>query len=42
VKRLTGALTQLIRRYEQQFGEIPMQPGQIGAGGAAPPPPRNR
>ncbi|HSZ57506.1 MAG TPA: DUF3467 domain-containing protein [Tepidisphaeraceae bacterium] len=42
VKRLTGSLTQLIRRYEQQFGEIPMQPGQIGAGGAAPPPPRNR
>src|SRR6476660_548723 len=28
VKRLTGSLTQLIRRYEQQFGEIPMQPGQ--------------
>jgi hypothetical protein len=33
VKRLTGSLTQLIRRYEQQFGEIPMQPGQGGAGG---------
>ena len=31
VKRLTGSLTQLIRRYEQQFGEIPMQPGQPGA-----------
>ena len=30
VKRLTGSLTQLIRRYEQQFGEIPMQPGQTG------------
>src|SRR4051812_34036048 len=27
-KRLTGSLTQLIKRYEQQFGEIPMQPGQ--------------
>ena len=27
VKRLAGSLTQLIRRYEQQFGEIPMQPG---------------
>ena len=34
VKRLTGSLTQLIRRYEQQFGEIPMQPGQPGATGA--------
>jgi hypothetical protein len=42
VKRLTGSLTQLIRRYEQQFGEIPMQPGQIGAAGAATPQPRNR
>jgi hypothetical protein len=40
VKRLTGSLTQLIRRYEQQFGEIPMQPGQLGAGAATPP--RNR
>ncbi|HXE51648.1 MAG TPA: DUF3467 domain-containing protein [Tepidisphaeraceae bacterium] len=29
-KRLTGSLTQLIRRFEQQFGEIPMQPGQTG------------
>jgi hypothetical protein len=29
-KRLTGSLTQLIRRYEQQFGEIPTQPGQPG------------
>jgi hypothetical protein len=27
-KRLAGSLTQLIRRYEQQFGEIPAQPGQ--------------
>src|SRR5690348_14849114 len=27
-KRLTGSLSQLVRRYEQQFGEIPMQPGQ--------------
>lgn len=42
VKRLTGSLTQLIRRYEQQFGEIPMQPGQMGTAGAATPPPRNR
>jgi hypothetical protein len=38
VKRLTGSLTQLIRRYEQQFGEIPMQPAQLGAGAT---PPRN-
>lgn len=30
-KRLTGSLTQLIRRFEQQFGEIPTQPGQPGA-----------
>lgn len=29
-KRLTGSLTQLIRRFEQQFGEIPVQPGQAG------------
>ena len=28
VKRLTMSLQQLIKRYEQQFGEIPMQPGQ--------------
>ena len=28
-KRLTGSLTQLIRRFEQQFGEIPTQPGQV-------------
>lgn len=27
-KRLAGSLTQLIRRYEQQFGEIAIQPGQ--------------
>src|SRR5437764_3702511 len=27
IKRLTASLSQLIRRYEQQFGEIPMQPG---------------
>ena len=27
VKRLSGSLTQLIRRYEQQFGELPTQPG---------------
>jgi hypothetical protein len=30
-KRLTTSLGQLIRRYEQQFGEIPMQPGQPAA-----------
>ena len=28
VKRLTMSLQQLVRRYEQQFGEIPTQPGQ--------------
>ena len=33
IKRLTGSMTQLIRRYEQQFGEIPMQPGQTGGTG---------
>lgn len=27
-KRLTGSLSQLVRRFEQQFGEIPTQPGQ--------------
>ena len=27
-KRLAASLTTLIRRYEQQFGEIPAQPGQ--------------
>jgi hypothetical protein len=27
-KRLSMSLTQLIKRYEQQFGEIPTQPGQ--------------
>src|SRR6185436_19987101 len=27
-KRLTMSLTQLIKRYEQQFGEISMQPGR--------------
>jgi hypothetical protein len=27
-KRLAGSLAQLIRRYEQQFGEIPQGPGQ--------------
>jgi len=26
-KRLAMSLTQLIKRYEQQFGEIPTQPG---------------
>src|SRR5205085_11916883 len=33
VKRLTASLSQLIRRYEQQFGEIPMQPGTPRAQG---------
>ena len=27
-KRLAMSLTQLVKRYEQQFGEIPTQPGQ--------------
>lgn len=27
-KRLLASMTQLIKRYEQQFGEIPMQPGR--------------
>ena len=27
-KRLAMSLGQLVKRYEQQFGEIPMQPGQ--------------
>jgi hypothetical protein len=26
-KRLAGSLGQLIKRYEQQFGEIPVRPG---------------
>ena len=28
IKRLSMSLVQLVRRYEQQFGEIPTQPGQ--------------
>lgn len=28
IKRLSTSLAQLIKRYEQQFGEIPVQPGQ--------------
>lgn len=28
VKRLGASLGQLVKRYEQQFGEIPSQPGQ--------------
>jgi hypothetical protein len=28
VKRLAASLTQLVKRYEQQFGEISTQPGQ--------------
>jgi hypothetical protein len=31
VKRLTMSLQQLVRRYEQQFGEIPTQPGPRAA-----------
>ena len=27
-KRLAASLQQLVKRFEQQFGEIPMQPGQ--------------
>lgn len=27
-KRLAMSLGQLIKRYEQQFGEVPLQPGQ--------------
>ena len=27
IKRLAASLTQLVKRYEQQFGEIPTQPG---------------
>jgi len=27
VKRLAASLQQLVRRYEQQFGELPMTPG---------------
>ena len=27
VKRLAASLQQLVRRYEQQFGELPAQPG---------------
>ncbi len=27
IKRLSMSLVQLVRRYEQQFGEIPTQPG---------------
>jgi hypothetical protein len=26
-KRLAGSLAQLVKRYEQQFGEIPVRPG---------------
>lgn len=27
-KRLSASLQQLVKRFEQQFGEIPVQPGQ--------------
>lgn len=26
-KRLAGSIAQLVKRYEQQFGEIPVRPG---------------
>ena len=32
VKRLATSLQQLVRRYEQQFGELPSQPGPRPAG----------
>ena len=35
IKRLSMSLVQLVRRYEQQFGEIPTNPG-----GPRPPQPR--
>jgi hypothetical protein len=35
IKRLSMSLAQLVRRYEDQFGQIPVQPGQAGTG--APP-----
>ena len=31
LKRLAGQLVQIVKRYEQQFGEIQMNPGQRGA-----------
>ena len=34
VKRLTLSLQQLVRRYAQQFGEIPTQPGTRGGAAA--------
>ncbi|HEX8521363.1 MAG TPA: DUF3467 domain-containing protein [Tepidisphaeraceae bacterium] len=34
-KRLSMSLTQLIKRYEQQFGELPVQRGGAGATGGA-------
>jgi len=38
VKRLSLSLAQLVRRYEEQFGQIPIQPGQGGPGPVTPPP----
>src|ERR1700760_1554889 len=35
IKRLSMSLAQLVKRYEDQFGQIPVQPGPGGAG--APP-----
>ena len=34
VKRLAASLGQLVARYEQQFGQIPTQPGAPRAGGS--------
>ena len=36
VKRLAASLGQLVARYEQQFGQIPTQPGQPRQGGGGP------
>jgi len=40
VKRLAVSLQQLVRRYEQQFGEIPTNPAQRPAGAPGQPGPR--
>lgn len=36
VKRLSGSLRQLLQRFEQQFGEIPAQPGSGAPAGPRP------
>lgn len=36
VKRLSGSLRQLLQRFEQQFGEIPTQPGSSANSGPRP------